>query len=207
VFVGDTGELDRECGMRMLTDTDSSKRVRAVFLHVVSSGPDPTVPSDSYINGKPVVYFRTYVGAALKACQHGLMDAGECREVILKACDDLREQHHRALGGGSDREQKHSNGGHSREGSTAAAAAAVAATSAGSKGSGSSGSGGRFVDATFPSKWTDLQRDIEAAMKAFPGELGDIDPALLQPQRFPTPPLPRRNKPADSNSNRERPRE
>jgi hypothetical protein len=45
-------------------------------------------------------------------------------------------------------------------------------------------------DAAFPSKWTDLQRDIEAAMKAFPAELGDMDPALLQPQRPPPRPQP-----------------
>ena len=52
VFVGDTGELDKECGMRMLTDKEISKRVRAIFLHVVSySDPDPLVPRDSYING------------------------------------------------------------------------------------------------------------------------------------------------------------
>lgn len=53
VFVGDTGELDKECGMRMLTDKETSKRVRAIFLHVVSysNSPDPVVPRDSYING------------------------------------------------------------------------------------------------------------------------------------------------------------
>lgn len=35
VFVGDTGELDKECGMRMLTSQSSAHKVKAVFLHVV----------------------------------------------------------------------------------------------------------------------------------------------------------------------------
>ena len=36
VFVGDTGELDKEAGMRMLTSKSSAHKVKAVFLHVVS---------------------------------------------------------------------------------------------------------------------------------------------------------------------------
>ena len=35
VFVGDTGELDKECGMRMLTSQSSAHKMKAVFLHVV----------------------------------------------------------------------------------------------------------------------------------------------------------------------------
>ena len=89
VFVGDTGELDKEAGMRMLTDLDAQRRVRAVFPHVVSYGGTPRVPADSYINGRPIVYFRTYVGAAHKAVDHGLMAPAEAREVILGACKVL----------------------------------------------------------------------------------------------------------------------
>ena len=59
IFVGDVGELDREAGELMLIKYPRS--MRALFLHVVSSEPDPPLPQDILINGLPVLHFRTYV--------------------------------------------------------------------------------------------------------------------------------------------------
>jgi hypothetical protein len=89
VFIGDTGELDKECGMRMLTDKHTRHIVKAIFLHVVSYDDNPIIPSDLFINGKPIVHFRTYVGAALKAVEYELMTLREAKEVIIQTCRDL----------------------------------------------------------------------------------------------------------------------
>jgi hypothetical protein len=83
IFVGDTGELDKEAGMRMLTDRETQQRVRAIFLHVVSESTFHIVPADSYINGKPICYFRTYCGAAVKAAQHNFISVASAKEVII----------------------------------------------------------------------------------------------------------------------------
>ena len=50
------------------------------------------IPPDSYINGKPIVYFRTYAGAAYKACQHGLLTPLEACAVIQDCCLCLRAE-------------------------------------------------------------------------------------------------------------------
>ena len=80
IFVGDVGELDQEAGETMLREYPEV--VQAVFLHVVSgeTGTTVTVPPPKLINGRPVVFFRTYVGAAVAAVQLGLcsLDGLEC---------------------------------------------------------------------------------------------------------------------------------
>jgi len=48
---------------------------------------------------QPVVYFRTYCGAAHKAVQHGFMTPREAKAVILAACADFRA-HNAPLGDG-----------------------------------------------------------------------------------------------------------
>ena len=80
VFVGDVGELDQEAGENMLRCYPEV--VLAVFLHVVSGeprGPVP-IPPPKIINGRPLVFFRTYVGAAVAAVQLELcsLDGLEC---------------------------------------------------------------------------------------------------------------------------------
>lgn len=87
VYVGDTGELDQEAGETMLREYPEV--VKAVFLHVVSDRPFPTVPPPKLINGRPVVFFRTYVGAAAKARQLGLMDDDGLARVVNAAEEDL----------------------------------------------------------------------------------------------------------------------
>ena len=63
--------------------------VKAVFLHVVSDTPNPTIPAPKLINGRPVIFFRTYVGAATKATQLGLMDSEALIRVIRAAEEKL----------------------------------------------------------------------------------------------------------------------
>ncbi len=86
VFIGDTGEGDPRAGEIM--SSSHPDRMRAVFLHVVSDSPrqgSVSVPADRVVSGVPVVYFRTYVGAAAKAVGLGLMDEKGLRNVIAAA--------------------------------------------------------------------------------------------------------------------------
>ena len=88
VYVGDTGELDQEAGESMLREYPEV--VKAVFLHVVSDGPDPPIPPPKLINGRPLVFFRTYAGAAARACQLGLMGEDGMMRVCVRAEEDLK---------------------------------------------------------------------------------------------------------------------
>jgi hypothetical protein len=88
IYVGDTGELDEEAGVVMLREY--SDIVKAVFLHVVSDQPGPVVvPTTRFVNGRPVVYFRTYVGAALAAVELGFMDKDALQYIIDAAYEQL----------------------------------------------------------------------------------------------------------------------
>lgn len=89
VYVGDTGELDQEAGETMLREYPEV--VKAVFLHVVSEflDPPPTIPPPKIINGRPIVFFKTYVGAAVDAVQLGFMEVSGLETVILAATEQL----------------------------------------------------------------------------------------------------------------------
>lgn len=88
IYVGDTGELDEEAGIVMLEEY--SDIVRAVFLHVVSDQHGPVlVPPMRFVNGRPIVYFRTYVGAALAAVELGLMTRDDLKRLMEAACEQL----------------------------------------------------------------------------------------------------------------------
>lgn len=89
IYVGDTGELDQEAGETMLREYPEV--VKAVFLHVVTDdieGP-PFIPAPKLINGRPVIFFRTYVGAAVDAVQLGLMGPDGLKSVIEAATEKL----------------------------------------------------------------------------------------------------------------------
>jgi len=91
VFVGDTGEQDQQAGEWMLIHYPAL--MKALFLHVVTfdaTKPDP-FPQDILINGVPVLFFRTYVGAALKAVQHQLMSVEGLKMVIDQARVDVMD--------------------------------------------------------------------------------------------------------------------
>ena len=87
VYVGDTGEYDQEAGETMLREYPEV--VKAVFLHVVSEEPFPTIPAPKLINGRPVVFFRTYVGAAVSACKLGLIRESAMMRIVGAAEQSL----------------------------------------------------------------------------------------------------------------------
>lgn len=73
--------------------------VQAVFLHCVSSDPPASyvksglpLPAPKLINGRPLVFFRTYVGAAAKALQLGLLDSEGLMGVMNAAEKELTER-------------------------------------------------------------------------------------------------------------------
>ena len=89
--------MDQEAGETMLREYPEV--VQAVFLHCVSSDPPSSfsqsglsLPSSKLINGRPLVFFRTYVGAAAKATQLGLMDSEGLMRVMDVAEKDLAER-------------------------------------------------------------------------------------------------------------------
>ena len=88
IYVGDTGELDQEAGETMLREYPEV--VKAVFLHVVSDRVNPPIPPPRLINGRPILFFRTYVGAAAVATQLGLMGADGLLRVVQAAKDKLK---------------------------------------------------------------------------------------------------------------------
>ncbi len=89
VYVGDTGELDQEAGETMLREYPEV--VKGVFLHVVSEKPYPSIPKSKLINGRPVVFFRTYVGAAVQACRLGMISESAMMRVVSAAEEDLED--------------------------------------------------------------------------------------------------------------------
>jgi hypothetical protein len=96
VYVGDTGEYDQQAGEAMLREYPQV--VKAVFLHVVFGNtmnqekclPPPTIPPPKLINGRPVIFFRTYVGAALQAVQLNLMSYSSLSKVCKAAVESLK---------------------------------------------------------------------------------------------------------------------
>lgn len=87
VYVGDTGELDQEAAETMLREYP--QLVKAVFLHVVSDLPNPELPRPKLINGRPILFFRTYVGAAAQATQLRFMDDQGLQRVMAAAVAKL----------------------------------------------------------------------------------------------------------------------
>merc|ERR1719491_544672 len=81
--------VDQEAGETMLREYPEV--VKAIFLHVVSDRPYPRIPPPKLINGRPVIFFRTYVGAAAKAYQLGLIDESGMMRVVSAAQNSLGE--------------------------------------------------------------------------------------------------------------------
>jgi len=101
IFLGDTGEYDEEGGVRMLQSHPDS--VLAVFLHVVSDEPEETrvrrlrdkaqgqIFERRYVRGRPVCYFRTYVGAAVEAYKCGLLSKNAVGRVVEETLREAKE--------------------------------------------------------------------------------------------------------------------
>eukprot|EP01060_Flectonema_neradi_P007161 TRINITY_DN14988_c0_g1_i1.p1 TRINITY_DN14988_c0_g1~~TRINITY_DN14988_c0_g1_i1.p1 ORF type:complete len:361 (+),score=52.91 TRINITY_DN14988_c0_g1_i1:207-1289(+) len=87
VLVGDTGDLDIHCGELMLENYP--KDVLAVFMHCVGPESSVKIPLDETCNGRPILYFRTYPGAARKAYLHKRLDAAAMLRVCDAAISDL----------------------------------------------------------------------------------------------------------------------
>jgi hypothetical protein len=90
VLIGDTGEKDEEAGERIARMYP--KRIKAIFLHTVSSNRDRSklvLPKDRMINGVPILYFRTYVGAAMKAKALGLIGQDSVKRIVTQSRKDL----------------------------------------------------------------------------------------------------------------------
>lgn len=91
MYVGDTGELDQEAGETMLREYPEV--VKAIFLHCISGERGQVlVPSPKLINGRPICFFRTYVGAAVDAVQLGLMTMEGLEQVMQAAKEALRTE-------------------------------------------------------------------------------------------------------------------
>ena len=78
VFVGDTGELDGQAGELMCYKYPHL--MACVLLHVVGSD---KVPSSYEVNGIPIRFFRTYVGAASLCYDLGLLE----RDAVDRVCE------------------------------------------------------------------------------------------------------------------------
>ncbi|KAG5178171.1 hypothetical protein JKP88DRAFT_330462, partial [Tribonema minus] len=88
VFIGDTGEGDFKAGIKMCENFP--RELRALFLHMVYCVDDVCkVPEDYAVNGVPVLFFKTYVGAARKAYEAGLLNRYAVERVIAKAVEEL----------------------------------------------------------------------------------------------------------------------
>jgi len=87
IFVGDTGEYDQQAGESILEKYP--ELVEAVFLHCVFAEPVASthpLPPSNFINERPVVFFRTYVGAAVAALKLDLM-APEGLQAVVRAAE------------------------------------------------------------------------------------------------------------------------
>ena len=59
-------------------------------MHYVSEArPSPPPPRDRTLLDVPVFYFQTYVGAAVKAAELGLLDRGGVEAVVARALEEL----------------------------------------------------------------------------------------------------------------------
>ncbi|GMH74122.1 hypothetical protein TrST_g14333 [Triparma strigata] len=91
VYLGDTGEYDEEAGVQMLRYYP--EKVKGVFLHVVGETLEDRERvrcEEKIVNGRPVMYFRTYIGAAVKAYRNSLMGEEGVERVIESVYRDLK---------------------------------------------------------------------------------------------------------------------
>mmetsp|Transcript_165523 Transcript_165523/g.317701 ORF Transcript_165523/g.317701 Transcript_165523/m.317701 type:complete len:415 (+) Transcript_165523:37-1281(+) len=83
IFLGDNGysEKDLEAAQRIIKAFPGL--MRAVFLHAVSNEEQPApLPPDDEFEGVPILYFRTYSTAAVKAAKRGLLSVDGVRRVL-----------------------------------------------------------------------------------------------------------------------------
>ena len=87
----ETGERDEDASERIIRKHGKST-IKAIFLHSVTDVKDRSmlqVPEDRIYMGVPIYYFRTYVGAAGKACKQGLINPSGLLRIIDAARNDV----------------------------------------------------------------------------------------------------------------------
>ncbi|XP_955233.1 uncharacterized protein TA05105 [Theileria annulata] len=92
IWIGDTGDRDLEAGEMMIKYF--SHKIKAVLMHCVSppkEGNEGTMPNDYYLKSVPVLFFKTYVGAAKKAVEHGLISHNALSRVLVRAVLELND--------------------------------------------------------------------------------------------------------------------
>jgi hypothetical protein len=83
VFLGDNGKSEKDLEAASRIVDAFPKELQAVFLHAVSGETQPApLPEDSDYLGVPVVHYRTYATAAVKAFDRRLLDAAAARRVV-----------------------------------------------------------------------------------------------------------------------------
>ncbi|CBZ56208.1 conserved hypothetical protein [Neospora caninum Liverpool] len=88
VWIGDTGEMDRHAGEMMARQMPNT--LKAIFLHYVGDyGRNSKLPQDYFVNGVPTVFFRTYIRAARRAVDLGLLEKKALARTMVQAVADL----------------------------------------------------------------------------------------------------------------------
>eukprot|EP01036_Dinobryon_divergens_P026658 gene26658-35333_t len=93
IIIGDTGEKDEEAGERIASKYPN--KVRAIFLHTVykeNNNNQLNKFTDRKVSGVPVFYFRTYIGAAVKAYRSNIIGREALKRVAERAIVELRTQ-------------------------------------------------------------------------------------------------------------------
>lgn len=90
IIIGDTGEKDEDAAERAARQY--SDRLHAVFMHQVfniNKKPNHLLRADRNVNGVPFYYFRTYVGAGIKAYRNNLISKESLKRITSHAVADL----------------------------------------------------------------------------------------------------------------------
>lgn len=91
IIIGDTGEKDEDAAERAAAQYPD--RLRAVFMHQVfdiKKKDKHILREDRRVNGVPFYYFRTYVGAGIKAYRNNLINKESLKRITSHAVDDLK---------------------------------------------------------------------------------------------------------------------
>lgn len=71
ILIGDVGEYDEEAYKLIANQYPDS--IKAIFLHIVGNSNEEEEYIDYTYQNIPIIYFRTYSGAAMKAYKYNLM--------------------------------------------------------------------------------------------------------------------------------------
>jgi len=99
IIIGDTGEKDEDAAERIISKYPSN--IKAVFLHNVynmkSKYRPYARPVDRIVSDVPIFYFRTYIGAAVKAYYANIITKEALKRITIQAMDELRLSHESSI--------------------------------------------------------------------------------------------------------------